>query len=404
VVRNINFIRKFCNNDKAMRFFAFIILITYSWNIHAQNEISGKVFEDTNYDGVINEAIVNGIAGVQVSIFDEGADALQVVTSDVNGLFQFSALQPDVEYRVEFLIPPAISNVFKPTSAGDSNATLVQFVIPGQAVNLGLANPLEFVESNPPVVTPCYVEGASSDVDIVVKFFYNNEGTATLDKTSITESHMAGSLWGLAYDKFEKKLFSSAVLKAHIPLGDRGLDAIYLIDPFSGIANATPWIELTDDLGISVSSMDANPQYIDNVARGLNASPQNDATVFQDAGKVGIGDIEISDDGKTLYVVNLYDKTLYAISTVTKQLVGTYPITQPACANGEARPWAIGKLNDEIFVGMICDGSNSGDPSNLSDNSGLINLSASVYKLVGSDFEEVISFPLDYEPEVPFQS
>ena len=113
-----------------------------------------------------------------------------------------------------------------------------------------------------------------------------------------------------------------------------------MVDPFAETANATPWLELTDDLNIAVSSVAADPQYLDNAARGLNELVQNDAVAFQDVGKVGIGDIELSDDEETLYVVNLYDKTLYAISTITKELLGSYPIPDPGCVQGEARPWA----------------------------------------------------------------
>ena len=106
-------------------------------------------------------------------------------------------------------------------------------------------------------------------------------------------------------------LYTSAVLKGHVGLGPEGLDAIYLVDPFSGSPNGAAWIELTDDLGIPVSNITANPQYLDNITRELDQGSQNDAVAFQDVGKVGLGDIELSEDEETLYVVNLYDKTLY---------------------------------------------------------------------------------------------
>lgn len=89
---------------------------------------------------------------------------------------------------------------------------------------------------------------------------------------------------------------------------------------------------------------------------------------------------------KTLYVVNLYDKTLYAIDIATKTIVGSYLIPNPGCMNGQSRPWGLGEYKGEIYVGVICDGSNSGNPSSLTDNSGLSNLSATVYRLTGGTF------------------
>ncbi len=194
------------------------------------------------------------------------------------------------------------------------------------------------------MVTPCYVENGNANTGVVVKFSYENEGTTNQDKSTITYSQHSGSLWGLAYDQADKVLYAAAVLKAHIALGPAGLDAIYTIDPFSGAPNATPWLELTDDLGIAVSSIAAQPQYHTNAIREVDdAVSENDPNAFQDVGKVGLGDIELSTDGHTLYVVNLYDKTLYAINTITKTVVNSFPIPNPGCTNGESRPWGIGQ-------------------------------------------------------------
>ena len=157
-------------------------------------------------------------------------------------------------------------------------------------------------------------------------------------------------------------------------------------------------------MGISVSSIAAQPQYHTNAIREVDdAASENDPNAFQDVGKVGLGDIEVSIDGQTLYVVNLYDKTLYAISTLTKTVVNSFPIPNPGCTNGAARPWGIGQYGGQIFVGVTCDGSASGNPANLSDNSGVNNLSATIYRLDGTTFTQVLNFPLNYPREVPFQ-
>jgi len=219
----------------------------------------------------------------------------------------------------------------------------------------------------------------------VVKWPYTNEGTITTDKLAVTNANQAASLWGIAYEQKSSSLFAAATVKAHAGLheGDNGggLDAIYLINPFSAIANGEVWLELTDDLGIDVGSIPSNTD------RGLENSPNNDPEAFIKAGKVGIGDIEISEDGKTLYVMNLFDKTVYAIDIANKSVVNTFPVPDPGCTNGTYRPWGS---------------SAAPSPPTVSDKSARAFLEGFVYRLDGSTFTEVLNFPLDYDREPPF--
>lgn len=383
---------------------AFLIMLFCFSNVHAQ--ISGKVFHDFNNNSTLDNTTILkevGVSGISVKAIDAtGASA--TATTGATGAYTFpnsGVTASGKAVRIEFSGLPTGANF------GKSGGTSVQFVTAGASttnvdVALGYAN--DYCQTNPSLVTPCYVESSDPALDIVVKFSANNTGTAPMDKTAISVfSQVGGALWGMAYARMSKKIYAAAVLKAHVPLGPGGLDAIYMVDPTTGSSNGTPWVELTDDLGIAVSTITAAPQYHTNVARGVNLSPQNDANAFVDAGKVGIGDIELSADEKTLYVVNMFDKKLYAISTTTKQLTGTYAIPNPGCTSGQARPWAVGEYKGEIYVGVTCDGSASGVPSNLTDDSGVGNLSATVYKLSGSTFSQVLSVPLNYLREPPFQ-
>jgi len=53
----------------------------------------------------------------------------------------------------------------------------------------------------------------------------------------------------------------------------------------------------------------------DNATRGLGGTtaPSTDATAYAKVATEGLGDIDINDDGTTLYVMNLFDKTLLEI-------------------------------------------------------------------------------------------
>jgi hypothetical protein len=366
-------------------------------------QVSGNVYHDVNANGTQQSSnpTEEALAGVTVTAYKPDGTSV-TTTSSSTGTYSFTSGQipSGTKVRIEFTSLPNTS------STRTIGGTSTQFVTAGAgatAINMGVAFANDQCQANPLMVTPCYVESALTNLDVVVKFSYLNTGTAAMDKTAITNSGQAGSMWGEAYSRSKKLIYMAAVLKTHVPLGAAGLDAIYTIDPFAGSPNATPWLQLTDDLGIAVSSVSANPQYATNSARGVDVSPQNDAGAFDDVGKVGLGDIELSADEKTLYIVNLYDKKLYAIDIATKTLVASYAIPNPGCSNGQARPWAVGENAGKIYVSVTCDGSSSGNPASLTDNSGVGNLSATVYRLDGSSFTQVLSFPLDYPRDPPFQ-
>lgn len=104
------------------------------------------------------------------------------------------------------------------------------------------------------------------------------------------------------------------------PLGSGG---IYMIDPSSNAV--TNWLDL-DTIGIETRgtgsctgpgplgpNMPFSPVIGTNAERnlgnGLN-QPSYDAHVFAQIGKLSMGLVDISDDGRYLFVMNLYDKTV----------------------------------------------------------------------------------------------
>ena len=338
------------------QFVAISLLLMLLASVASLAQVSGTVFHDFNYDGTKTTSSTLtevGVNAVTVTAYD-ATGATATATTSSSGAYSFpnsGITASGKSVRLEFSNLPSFAN------SGPGSGTSVRFVTAGSTannVNLGITYSNDYCQTtNPLMVTPCYVESSDPDMDVVVRFSYNNTGTSALDKTEITSfSQVGGSLWGLAYSRTDSLLYAAAVLKTHVPLGTAGLDAIYTIDPFSGTPNATPWIQLKDDLGIDVSAVTANPQYADNATRGVNVSPQNDAGAFVDVLKVGLGDIDLSADEKTLYVINLYDKKLYAIDVATKTLSGTYTIPTTGCTNGQERPFAIGEHNGSMYVSV----------------------------------------------------
>jgi len=88
---------------------------------------------------------------------------------------------------------------------------------------------------------------------------------------------------------------------------------------------------------------------------GLNTdSAEKDAQALAQSGRVSFGDLDLSDDGRYLYVMNLFDRRLYEIdltdpvnpvaptagNRATK--VRSWAIPEPCgTGTGVARPWGI---------------------------------------------------------------
>ena len=102
-----------------------------------------------------------------------------------------------------------------------------------------------------------------------------------------------------------------------------------------------------------------------NIARGLSTDPDDpsvDAVAFDAAGKLGMGDIDLSDDGRTLYFTNLNERNVYALNignpATTPTSATRYDLPATACVNGVARPWGLKIRDGVLYAGVICTGEN----------------------------------------------
>ena len=116
-----------------------------------------------------------------------------------------------------------------------------------------------------------------------------------------------------------------------------------------------------------------------------------DAEAFEWVGKAGLGDMTMSDDDSTLWVVNLFDRRLYAMNASTAGNVRSFaiPQTPPGCPAGNGRPFAVEFYDGQVYVGVTCTAESS---QNVSD------LRAYVYRFnpASPGFNLVLNIPLNY--------
>ncbi len=362
-------------------------------------ELKGKVYLDSNADG--EKTGENGQADVIVTVYDDAGVAVATTTTDANGEYEISGLDDALKYRLEFTNIPTNLN---PGPSGTNNYTTTVFVQSPQAdVDLGLTDSSGFCQANPTVATPGYANGnplgggSTSSKTSLYLFPYKASGTSGFS-TGATQTQ-TGSTWGLAYQKESKKLFSSAVLKRHTGLGSYGLGAIYVRDMATGSTNLL--VDVTD-LGVDVGAIASNG------SRGLPSdtrSPSNDTESFTKIAKVGIGDIDLSEDGGTLYMTNLNERQIYALPVGNPATTPATAIALPgqpwleagACTDGLGRPWGLKNHGGKLYVGVVCTGEFADD--NIKNVPAPSSLRGRVYAYdpVAQTWAMPMDFPLDYK-------
>ena len=377
-------------------FLSLLCLVIYS--IAANSQVSGTVFKDFNANGTYQTSgthIEIGMPGVIVNATKPDGAALTVSYtgggSSTNSTGAYTVTGGTAgQIRLEFVMP----DTYTFASKGAIGNTTVIFPTSAQTtVNLAVNYPADYCQSAPSMVIPCYVANrpptGAADTDVLVKFAYSASGTTHgADHVPLADAGEIGSTWGIAYNRESQLIYAASLIKRHVGMKDNNSDgkddigAIYSITP-SG--TATFWLDLAS-LGVDVG-LSQMPTIAARALPNTLLGPSRDSDIFPLIGKLGLGDIDISDDNKQLFVVNLFDKKVYTIDIATKTLVGSGIAIPDACSGGTARPFALTYHKGKLYAGAICDALTSQATSDLK---------ASVYRLDGSTFTNILSFPLNY--------
>ena len=356
--RSIHYPRRFMMITlMLMSAIAWLWLIRSVYAAPQAGSVSGNVFRDYNANGIDDGLNEPGIGGVVITATDNIGTVVTTTTS-ADGSYTTSIL-PGASARVEFALPGDGSLDFlQPGAAGN---TTVQFVdiSAGSATNVdvGFNNPAQYCEANPYMAVPSYFWGTSSTLDGIARFSYNDSGI-TPAPTTLTDWTSIGTTYGVAYNPAQDALYASAYVKRHSALaGSAG--AIYRV---AGVTGGT----FTTTLFATIPDIGTVP---DNTTRGLPANPIDasfDPAVFGLVGQAGLGDMDISDDGSTLYVVNLNNRSVYPVATATGTVGTPIAIPSPTCTNGEWRPFATQFHDGDLYVGGVCSAENvGGTPADL---------------------------------------
>ncbi|MBK6750326.1 MAG: carboxypeptidase regulatory-like domain-containing protein [Acidobacteria bacterium] len=361
--------------------------------------ISGRVYQDFNGNGAYDttaglNSIDVGVAGVTVSAFDQNGVARGSTTSAANGTFSLAATGTG-PYRIEFTTLPAghtpsarSTDSVLGGSATDSGST-VQFVndLNTSNVNLALTRAEDYCQNNPTVVVSRYAQGASNgqySANAVLYDFPYNAGTTYTDTTIAnydnplthsltTTAATVGTIYSISYNSSTNRIYAASYFKKHSGFGP-GADgtlntsddpgAIYVINPATSAVTATFTL----------------PNATTNNHDVLDYGADNGDTGWNGVGKSGIGGMDIADDNSRLFVMNLQDRSLYALNPTTGASFGnsvsvtTLTLPTPAgsatnCSTGSGntnkRPFAVKYYRGSVYIGVLCTAETNQNAANL---------------------------------------
>ena len=322
--------------------------------------IGGVVYRDLDADGIRDLREV-GLSGITVTAYNAAGASVATATTDAKGAYRLTGLTDGAQVRLEIT---GLPSYLRPGPVGTDCRTTVFFTAsPVDNYNVGAASPPDYCQSNPDLATTVFVEGNNTGLDnpTAVRYPYLTVGTAPTE--TISTAGDIGTVYGLAYQRSSGTLFGSAYAKRGAGLGpSNSTGTIYRMD-----ADGTATSLFLDLNASGATYTGPNPH-----PNGTTSNWLNDPESFSVVGKVGLGDIDISEDELTLYAVNLYRKELVVIPlgddpsapvVPTAGQIGVYPVPIPASCNGngvtapssdDLRPFAL-KANDGlVYVGMVC--------------------------------------------------
>ena len=312
---------------------------------NAPDAISVTVYRDYNANGV-KDALEPGVSNVTVTAYAASASGYStpvVATGGANGVYSLATGAG--AYRIEVTGLPAY--LFD----GAQGTTTTTFLSNGGSVTIGLANPGQYAPSTTvDLATAIHSGSVTYDASpVLVKFpetagsNSTNEGDYDLPAaTTLRGENQIGAIWGIANDRANGRLLVGAFVKRFARLAGNAT-TIYSV-PYAG-GSHTVWA--------TVDATRVDPH-------GATPTWSEDFNVITSVGKDGLGDVDIAEDGREVYTIDLKTREFVRIPVNANGSAGTpvkvaLPTTLANCPTAsDARPFGMGVNDGKVYIGYVC--------------------------------------------------
>ncbi|MDT9680998.1 SdrD B-like domain-containing protein [Streptomyces sp. TRM76323] len=349
----------------------------------ADGTLTVEVLRDFFGTGVINATMDVPQRGMKVAVTDPAGHVVTGVT-DATGkvVVSPSAALSGGRYRVDVSIPAPYSDHLRaaPASTAENHFdSFTSFVDVSDGKNASVVtavwNPADYTLPDSRYFVPVHNGPNATDNRALVAFGTKARGTCPTDAacpTTLATQDQVGTTFGLAYDKYRTRLFQSAFARRYAPYGPQGGGAIYTV-PVNG-SGAPKLFARVPDAAVT-------PHDTTNMIKDAG---------FTDApGKESIGGLALSEDGSTLYAVNLRTRSLVSFDATGATAAAprsTVPIPDPGCASPEDwRPFGLEVHDNRLYVGGVCSAESTQQRTDLK---------AVVHTFDGKRFTTLLSHPL----------
>ncbi len=347
--------------------------------------VSGFVFRDYNANGR-QDAREPGVGGITVTAFDPNnvavASATTSATAATLGQYALAIPGATTKLRVEFT---GLPSYLQPGAFGPQSGTSVQFVDTsgGSATaSMGVNNPADFSTKDATLadlrlIASCFTtgnqlrnaDGTPNTAPAIISIPDAARGVLTTH-TTLATANQVGSVYGLAYQRDAKIVYAATLMRRLVGFGPGGSGAIYKIDLKTNPPTVTTLIDL-NALGAAFATgadphPTANGTYDPNQVNGGGSPWFRDVNSIDQVGKAALGDLKISEDGRSLYTVNLNTRELIVVPLTAAgglDLAGTVqrvavPLTTANDARnfnnpGDIRPFGLGIKDGVVYVGSV---------------------------------------------------
>ncbi len=333
--------------------------------IISNSKIKGEIFYDADLNG-IKDATDKAIGNIQVNAYNQSNNLIASAISDLSGKYELSGLVDGQSYRIDIIKPLQ----YEFTVIGSHNKGDLRIATsPSCEVYFGLFKPNEVVSNpNSDIVVSVFNkagtlqenQGARSLVTMKQKFSSNSP------INNLTTNGQTGSIYGLAWNKSKQLLYASAFVKQYSSLGPLGLGGIYAINRSGSVQS---FVNLVNE-GINLGSVQA-------------ISPL-DCNYGSLVGKVGLGNMDLTDDDRYLLATNLHNRSLIIIPTNQPSAANIVElnIPNPGCSDGDYAVSAIKYYNGLVYIGVTCTGETKANNSFASLHVYELNLLTRVFNLI----------------------
>ncbi|MGW7444854.1 SdrD B-like domain-containing protein [Kitasatospora sp. NPDC054795] len=329
----------------------------------ADGAVTVRVVRAVDASGAWTPALEPGLAGVRVTL--TGGDRVRVEgTTAADGTVTLAPpphRDHGGKYRVRVVNPkpgvlfPAFASRQGLGGAPNLLSSNEEFVDLSDGGNVsyttGLWSPGDYCQKNAPLVTTCQnTTWGGGAQRTLVSFPYGARGQDGVDVnvTDIATDAQTGTLFGIAWNRADRRVFSSAAAKRTTGYGPGGPGGIYVTDL---ARNSTTLFTTVPDAG------------------GTAHGPGADDAFLAVPGKESLGGLKVTDDGRDLFVVNLNDRRLYrydATAATAAAPKAVYPVPEPGCASAaDWRPFGLGLQDGTGYLGGVCSGESTGAVSDL---------------------------------------